>query len=120
MGSLLAVPPEGSFHAVAIGDGDRVTGFTAAVDLDLRINGGYFVLRQEIFDYLREGDDLVMDGCRRAAAGGPPAGHPVRRVLGADGHAQGAVGAREPVADGRVPLGGVAQRRGRAPHARGG
>ena len=70
VGSLLAVPPEGSFHAVAIGDGDRVTGFTAAVDLDLRINGGYFVLRQEIFDYLREGDDLVMDGCRRAAAGG--------------------------------------------------
>jgi glucose-1-phosphate cytidylyltransferase len=70
VGSLLAVPPEGSFHAVAIGDGDRVTGFTAAVDLDLRINGGYFVLRQEIFDYLREGDDLVMDGCRRAAAEG--------------------------------------------------
>jgi glucose-1-phosphate cytidylyltransferase len=70
VGSLLAVPPEGSFHAVAIGDGDRVTGFTAAADLDLRINGGYFVLRQEIFDYLREGDDLVMDGCRRAAAEG--------------------------------------------------
>ncbi|HEU0170740.1 MAG TPA: sugar phosphate nucleotidyltransferase [Acidimicrobiales bacterium] len=67
VGSLLAVPPEGSFHAVSIGDDDRVTGFTAAVDLDLRINGGYFVLRQEIFDYLREGDDLVMDGCRRAA-----------------------------------------------------
>ncbi len=31
------------------------------------INGGYFVLRQGIFDYLEEGDDLVMDGCVRAA-----------------------------------------------------
>ena len=34
----------------------------------MRINGGYFVLRQGIFDYLEEGDDLVMDGCIRAAA----------------------------------------------------
>jgi glucose-1-phosphate cytidylyltransferase len=70
VGSLLAVPPEGSFHVVQTGDADRVTGFTAAADLDLRINGGYFVLRQAIFDYLREGDDLVMDGCTRAAADG--------------------------------------------------
>ena len=38
--------------------------------MNLRINGGYFVLRQEIFDYLREGDDLVMDGCVRASADG--------------------------------------------------
>ena len=36
----------------------------------MRINGGYFVLRNEIFDYLDEGDDLVMDGCVRAAADG--------------------------------------------------
>ena len=70
VGSLLAVPPEGSFHVVGLGAGDRVTGFTPAADLDLRINGGYFVLRQEIFDYLHEGDDLVMDGCTRAAADG--------------------------------------------------
>jgi glucose-1-phosphate cytidylyltransferase len=67
VGSLLAVPPEGSFHVVEIGDGSRITGFTAAVEMSMRINGGYFVLRQEIFDYLREGDDLVMDGCMRAA-----------------------------------------------------
>ncbi len=36
----------------------------------MRINGGYFVLRQGIFDYLEEGDDLVMDGCVRAARDG--------------------------------------------------
>jgi glucose-1-phosphate cytidylyltransferase len=70
VGSLLAVPPEGSFHVVGVGDGDRVTGFTPAADLDLRINGGYFVLRQGIFDYLQLGDDLVMDGCTRASADG--------------------------------------------------
>jgi glucose-1-phosphate cytidylyltransferase len=70
VGSLLAVPPEGSFHVVDIGEGSRITGFTPAVEMNMRINGGYFVLRQEIFDYLREGDDLVMGGCLRAARDG--------------------------------------------------
>ena len=36
----------------------------------MRINGGFFILRQEIFDYLEEGEDLVMDACRRAADAG--------------------------------------------------
>jgi glucose-1-phosphate cytidylyltransferase len=36
----------------------------------MRINGGYFILRQGIFDYLEEGDDLVMNGFTRAAADG--------------------------------------------------
>jgi glucose-1-phosphate cytidylyltransferase len=70
VGSLLAVPPEGSFHVVEIGDGSRISGFTPATEMNLRINGGYFVLRQAIFDYLWEGDDLVMDACVRASADG--------------------------------------------------
>ena len=46
----------------------HVTGLVPVADMSMRINGGYFVLRQGIFDYLDEGDDLVMDGCIRAAA----------------------------------------------------
>jgi glucose-1-phosphate cytidylyltransferase len=38
--------------------------------MSMRINGGYFILRQGIFDFLDEGDDLVMDGCVRAAKDG--------------------------------------------------
>lgn len=67
-GSLLAVPPQGSFHVVGIDNESRITGFVPARDMDMRINGGYFVLRQDIFDYLHEGEDLVMDACVRAAA----------------------------------------------------
>jgi len=67
---LLAVRPQDSFHVVEIVDGTRVSGLTPVGDLSMRINGGYFVLRQGIFDYLEEGEDLVMDGCRRAAAAG--------------------------------------------------
>jgi glucose-1-phosphate cytidylyltransferase len=74
VGSLLAVPPQDSFHVVEVadaeGDDTRITGFTPVGDMRMRINGGYFVFRQEIFDYLHEGDDLVMNACLRAAADG--------------------------------------------------
>jgi glucose-1-phosphate cytidylyltransferase len=70
VGSLLAVKPQDSFHVVGIGDDDRVTGLTAVADMPLAINGGYFILRQGIFRYLNEGDDLVMDAFPRAAADG--------------------------------------------------
>ncbi|MCH1867676.1 glucose-1-phosphate cytidylyltransferase [Nocardioides sp. CFH 31398] len=69
VGSMLTVTPQDSFHVVGIDDG-MVTGLTAVADMDMRINGGYFVFRQSIFDYLEEGDDLVMDGCVRAAKDG--------------------------------------------------
>ena len=69
--SILAVSPQDSFHVVELSDNsNRVRGFTPVADMKMRINGGYFVLRQGIFDYLSEGDDLVMHGCVRAAAAG--------------------------------------------------
>jgi glucose-1-phosphate cytidylyltransferase len=68
--SLLAVPPQDSFHVVYINDRSRITGFVPAAEMNMRINGGYFVLRQDIFDYLNEGEDLVMNACVRAAADG--------------------------------------------------
>ena len=70
VGSLLAVKPQDSFHVVNIVDDNVVTGLTPVADMSLCINGGYFILRQGIFDYLDEGDDLVMNGCVRAAADG--------------------------------------------------
>jgi glucose-1-phosphate cytidylyltransferase len=70
VGSLLAVKPQDSFHIVDLAEDDRVTGLTAVADMSMCINGGYFILRQGIFDYLEEGDDLVMDGCVRAARDG--------------------------------------------------
>ena len=62
--------PQDSFHVVETDDEGRVTDLVPAGDLPFRINGGYFVLRQGIFDYLDEGEDLVMDGCVKAAKDG--------------------------------------------------
>ncbi len=56
---LLAVPPQSSHHVVEIDDGGLITQVTPMRDLRQWENGGYFVLRPEIFDYLNEGEDLV-------------------------------------------------------------
>ena len=70
VGSLLAVRPQDSFHVVAIGADCLVSKFEPVADKSFRINGGYFVLRQEIFDYMGPDQDLVMDACVNAAAHG--------------------------------------------------
>jgi glucose-1-phosphate cytidylyltransferase len=70
VGSLLAEPPQDSFHVVQIDDESRLTGLERVADMNMRINGGYFVLRKEIFDYLSPGDDLVTDTFVRAARTG--------------------------------------------------
>jgi glucose-1-phosphate cytidylyltransferase len=68
--SLLAVIPPHSFHVVEYGPSGRVLGLTPAAQMPLRVNGGYFVLRQRIFDYLDEGEDLVEHAFARAASHG--------------------------------------------------
>jgi glucose-1-phosphate cytidylyltransferase len=50
---------------VDIGDDGLITQVTPMRDLRQWENGGYFVLRQEIFDYLNEGEDLVEDAIMR-------------------------------------------------------
>jgi glucose-1-phosphate cytidylyltransferase len=59
--SLLAVPPQSSHHVVDVDEGGLITQVTPVRDLRQWENGGYFVLRPEIFDFLNEGEDLVED-----------------------------------------------------------
>ena len=61
---FLAVRPTYPFHIVSFDD-DRVTALTSAAESGLRINGGYFVFRRDIFEYLEEGDELVVEPFRR-------------------------------------------------------
>jgi glucose-1-phosphate cytidylyltransferase len=63
--SLLAVPPQSSHHVVDIAEDGLITQVTPMRDLRQWENGGYFVLRPEIFDYLQEGEDLVEDAIMR-------------------------------------------------------
>lgn len=70
LASLLAVPPQSSFHIVATGDDDRVTCIDSVASLALRENGGYFILRRELLDELEPGCDLVGDTLTRLAPRG--------------------------------------------------
>jgi glucose-1-phosphate cytidylyltransferase len=57
--SLLAVPLVSSHHMVDIDTGGLVSAVREIRDLARWENGGYFLLRPEIFDALRPGEDLV-------------------------------------------------------------
>lgn len=70
LASLLAVPPQSSFHIVATDERDRVTEIDSVASLDLRENGGYFVLRRELLDELEPDCDLVGDTLTRLARTG--------------------------------------------------
>jgi glucose-1-phosphate cytidylyltransferase len=63
--SLLAVPPQSSHHVVDIAEDGLITQVIPVRDLRQWENGGYFVLRPEIFDFLDEGEDLVGDALMR-------------------------------------------------------
>jgi glucose-1-phosphate cytidylyltransferase len=67
--AFISVPATGyPFELVEYGDGDRVVGVRNPVHAGLRINGGYFVFRPEIFDYIKPGEELVEEPFRRLIA----------------------------------------------------
>jgi len=59
--SFLAVRPSLSYHMVSIQEGDSslVSGIRAINNGSIRINGGFFVFKTKIFDYIREREELV-------------------------------------------------------------
>lgn len=73
--SMMVVPPQSSFHCVELGEDGLVGGITAVSDMPLWENGGYFVLRQEVFDHIPENGDLVADGCAQLAKRGRLVAH---------------------------------------------
>jgi glucose-1-phosphate cytidylyltransferase len=64
------VCPTSSFHLVQLEEGGRVRSIRHIRDSGMRINGGFFVLRKRIFDYMNEGDELVEAPFRRLATEG--------------------------------------------------
>ena len=63
--SFLAVRPNYSFHVVSMDDDGIVDGIHDVTRSDVWINGGYFVLRSELLDDLRPGEELVEEPFHR-------------------------------------------------------
>jgi glucose-1-phosphate cytidylyltransferase len=68
VGTFLTVRPNYSFHFVARGPGGVVTGVEDIIGANAWINGGYFVFRREIFDYMQPGEELVEQPFQRLIA----------------------------------------------------
>src|SRR5205807_7881900 len=63
--SFLCVRPNLSYHFVSTDTHDLVEAITDVGHSQLRINGGYFIFRKEIFQYIRDGEELLQEPFQR-------------------------------------------------------
>jgi len=62
---FLSVRVPQTFHIVHSDAEGHAQGIEYVGDSPIRINGGYFVLRKDIFDYMRPGEELVIEPFQR-------------------------------------------------------
>ena len=65
--SFLCVRPNLSYHMVSIGDADssQVSSIQAINNGTVRINGGFFIFKRDIFKYIRDKEELVEEPFQR-------------------------------------------------------
>jgi glucose-1-phosphate cytidylyltransferase len=64
--SFMAYQPTQSFHVVTFQDhDDKVQSFSHIGTSGLWINGGYFIMKKEIFQYIKDGEELVVEPFQR-------------------------------------------------------
>jgi glucose-1-phosphate cytidylyltransferase len=76
--TFLAVQPSQSFHVVKLGKDNVVSSIESARHSDLWINGGFFAFKKEIFNYMREGEELVHEPFQRLIAENQLIGYPYK------------------------------------------
>ena len=63
--AFLAVRPSFSLHMVDFDETGLVRGLKPTQQANMWINGGFFIMRQRVFDYMREGEELVEEPFQR-------------------------------------------------------
>lgn len=63
--SFLCVRPNLSYTFVSMNGADLVADIQEMEKSNIRINGGYFIFKKEIFNYMQEGEELVREPFRR-------------------------------------------------------
>src|SRR5690242_9394808 len=69
VGSFVCVKPSQTFHVVQMED-DVVTDIQHAKQAGLWMNGGFFIFRKDIFRYMQDGEELVVEPFQRLIAKG--------------------------------------------------
>ncbi len=76
VGSMLLVRPNNhSFHFARVDEQHLVSKLMPIQETELWINGGFFIFRREIFDYIKSGEELVEEPFDRLVSKGRLAGH---------------------------------------------
>lgn len=65
IGSFMAYQPTQSFHVVSLEESGKVNTISPISNSGLWINAGYFIFKQEIFDYMKGGEELVVEPFKR-------------------------------------------------------
>jgi glucose-1-phosphate cytidylyltransferase len=65
IGCFIAIHPPITFHLAEFDEKGIVQQMRASQESEIWINGGYFIFRKEIFDYICEGDELVIQPFKR-------------------------------------------------------
>jgi glucose-1-phosphate cytidylyltransferase len=66
---FLGVQPRASFHVASLDQAGVVQGMSHIAHSGNRINGGFFIFRNQIFDYIKAGEDLVSEPFQRMIHG---------------------------------------------------
>jgi glucose-1-phosphate cytidylyltransferase len=72
---FVSVKPKASFHMIKVDEEGVVKSIEHITKSGVRINGGFFVFRREIFQYMRAGDELVEEPFRRLIVAGQLLSH---------------------------------------------
>ena len=75
IGTMICVKPPHTFHVVTLGEDRGIRNVEHVRDTGLVINGGFYVFRRELFDYMRPGEELVMEPFQRLIAAGQLVGY---------------------------------------------
>jgi len=73
---FVSVKPRASFHLINAGPDGVVKSIAHVAKSGARINGGYMVLRQEVFNYLHDGEELVEEPFQRLIGEGKLMAYP--------------------------------------------
>jgi glucose-1-phosphate cytidylyltransferase len=65
IGCFVAIHPPVTFHLAEFDEFGSVQRMRASHESEVWINGGYFIFRREIFEYIREGEELVVEPFNR-------------------------------------------------------
>jgi glucose-1-phosphate cytidylyltransferase len=65
VGCFICVKPSQTFSVVSLGEGRGVEKIEYVRDSNMYINGGYFIFRNDIFQYIKEQEELVVEPFQR-------------------------------------------------------